>query len=261
MPRDTILLVQRATDDRSVAATHAQRLRERQVADAVRVATYESEPVAELAPDLEAIGADRLFVVPLCLSHSNETIDAIPAALSRADAQVSYCEPVGRSPALTRAIVDRATDRVADERGGSLVLVGFGASNTPYNRQTVEFHATRARERSGYDEVVTCYVLQNPAVECVRYNVGEGPTVAVPLFVTPSRATTADIPSKLELDRGGIEYADVLGTHPLVTDAVEAEVAKQRVLGDDEADQPTSFEATLTATARPLATDGDGGPV
>lgn len=262
MPRDTLLLVRRADDDDAVAATHARRLRDRGVADEVRVASYGSEPARDLAPVLADVEADRLYVAPLCLAHTNRTVEDVPAALARIDATVRYCEPVGRNPAITGAIVDRATARVPAEGDASLVLVGFGASSADHERETVEWHATRARERATYGEVVTCYLQQNPTVECVRYNVGDGPVVAVPLFVAPSEATDERIPAKLELERGGLAYADPLGTHPLVTDAVEAAVAKRRVAdgdGDAGPNRAESFEERLTATASPVATDGDGG--
>ena len=103
--------------------------------------------------------------------------------------------------------------------------------------------------------MVNCYLLQNPTVECVRYNVSGSRAVAVPLFVASSEATEERIPSELELGRGGIEYADPLGDHPQVTEAILAEVEKQRSLADDAA--PT-FEASLTDSQRPLATDGEG---
>lgn len=257
MPRDTLILVRRAGDDDAVAATHARRLRDRGVADDVRVASYGSEPARDLAPVLDDVDADRLDVVPLRLAHTNQTTEDVPAALSRADATVRYCEPVGRSPAITGAIVDRATERVAAGPDASLVLVGFGASSADHEREAVEWHATRARDRAAYGEVVTCYLQQNPTVECVRYNVGDGPVVAVPLFVASNEATDQRIPAKLELDRGGLAYADPLGTHPLVTDALEAAVAKRRAV-DADAEEPGSFEETLTATASPVATDGDG---
>lgn len=259
MSRDTLLTICRTPKGRSVAETHGKRLRRRGVVDSVEVLTYEHEPVRELREQLQTIDADRVFAVPLCLAHSRETTEAIPAALSYVPAPVEYCEPVGQSPAVTRAIVSRAIDHVSAADDASLVLVGFGASGTPYHRQTVEYHAERLRRQSEYGEVVSCYLLQNPTVECVRYNVTNDRVVAVPLFVEPSEATTEEIPAKLELDRGGIEYTEPLGSHPLLTDAIESEVAKQRVLAGNQG--PQTFEATLTAKSHALATDGEGEPL
>jgi len=128
--------------------------------------------------------------------------------------------------------------------------VGFGSSSKPHHRQLVEYHASRLREQTAYGEVVRCYLLQNPAVECVRYNITNPSAVAVPLFMHSSSATEEEIPEKLELDRGGIEYATPLGDAPRVTDALAAEVEKQRTLG------PTA--GSSVDGQQPVATDGDG---
>jgi sirohydrochlorin ferrochelatase len=122
-----------------------------------------------------------------------------------------------------------------------------------------EYHAAHARERADYAAVVACYLTQNPTVECVRYNVPTEAAVAVPLFVAPSAATDERIPAKLELDRGGVSYADPLGTHPAVTEAIQDRLETGRVLAGSTPG-PASFEAALAETARPVATDGDGRP-
>lgn len=261
MSRDTLLLVCRENEGQSVVETHRERLQRRGVADSVEVARYEQEPVRELRDQLLDVDADRVFAVPMCVAHSHETTNAIPSVLSSVHGSVEYCEPVGRSPAVTQAIFERATAHVEAAMDASLVLVGLGSSGTPYHRQVVEYHAARIRQQSDYGEVVPCYLVQNPAVECVRYNVSNDRAVATPLFLEPDVATEEEIPAKLELERGGIEYADPLGEHPLVTDAIESEAAKQRVLADIDQSGPQSFEATLTAQSRALATDGEGEPL
>ncbi|SFS08671.1 Sirohydrochlorin ferrochelatase [Halomicrobium zhouii] len=261
MPRDTLLLVCRESEGRSAVETHRERLRTRGVADAVEVARYQHEPVRELRDRLAGLDADRVFAIPMCLSHSRETTDAIPSALSAVSAPVTYCEPVGHSPAVTGAVLERATSHVAAGANASIVLVGFGSGGTPYNRQAVEYHAARIRRQSDYGEVMACYLMQNPAVECVRYNVSTDRAVAAPMFVDPGAATEEEIPAKLELERGGIEYADPLGDHSLVTDAIEAEVARQRVLTDARRGSPHSFEAALRSGAHALASDGEGEPL
>lgn len=261
MTSDTLLLVGRESRNaREVLATHAERLAGRTAVDDVAVATYENEPIAELREQFAAIDADTVYAVPMCMAHSHETIDDVPAALSYCSGDVHYCEPIGRSPAVTEVIAERGGDLVDAGEDVSLVLVGFGSSSKPYHRQAADYHAARLREESDYAAVHTCYLLQNPAVECVRYNVATERAVAVPLFVTRTAATEDRVPAELELDRGGIEYAAPFGTHPRITDAIEAEVAKQRALAIGERSTPaSSFEAHLTRNRRPVATDGDGG--
>lgn len=257
MTNETLLLIGRnAQNAREVYETHADRLASRADVDDVRVATYDAEPVRELRETFAELDGERVYAVPLTAAHTFETTDGVPAALSYVPGEVRYCEPVGRSPAVTDALAQRAADVVRTGDNASLVLVGFGSSSRPYQRQTTEYHAARLSDRSAYGEVLTCYLLQNPAVECVRYNTSTGRTVAVPLFLTECEATEEEIPAKLELDRGGIAYADPLGDHARVTDAIHAEVERQRVLATGG--EASSFETELVQSRQPVATDGEG---
>lgn len=259
MTSESILLVGRDTRNaHEVLEVHAERLRRRALADTVEVATYESEPVRELRGQFERISTDAVYAIPMCTAHTHETIDDIPSALSYVAGDVHYCEPLGQSPAVTEVIEEIGADLIPPSDDVSLILVGFGSSSKPYHRQTVDYHATRLREQSAYGEVLTCYLLQNPTVECVRYNTTKTRSVAVPLFLARSEATESRIPDELELGRGSIEYADPYGAHARITDAVQAEVEKQRALVLDDTSQAASFEGQLTETRRPVATDGEG---
>lgn len=259
MTTESILLIGRDTRNaREVLEVHASRLGQRSVVDHVQIAIYESEPIRELRADFERISADTVYAVPMRAAHSHDTIEGVPAALSYVSGDVHYCEPLGRSPAVTEVIAERGAGLVPASDDASLILVGFGSSSKPYYRQATDYHAARLREQSRYGEVLTCYLLQSPTVECVRYNTTTSRSVAVPLFLTRTEATERRIPDELELARGGIEYADPLGAHPRITDAVHAEVEKQRALAGDDAALTASFEARLTRTRRPVATDGEG---
>lgn len=258
MTNEALLLIGRnAPHAREVYEIHADRLRNRASIGEVHVATYENEPIRELRETFVEIESDRVYAVPMTTAHTYDTTDEVPAALSYVPGEVRYCEPVGQSPAVTDVLTQRASEVLRASDDASLVLVGFGSSSKPYQRQTAEYHAARLSDQSDYGEVLTCYLLQNPTVECVRYNTSNSRTVAVPLFLTQSEATEEEIPTKLELARGGIEYADPLGDHTRVTDAIHAEVEKQRVLASS-GDGPTSFETQLTQNRRPVATDGEG---
>lgn len=257
MTGDTLVLVGReGSQDRETLRTHASRLERRGLVDRARVATYAEEPVRELRDRLAGLDAGRAFVLPTRLAHSHETIDAIPAALSYLDPDVRYCNPIGRSPALTDLVVERARDALGIRpEEATLVLVALGSCSLPHDRETTEYHAARLRERSDYAAVVTSYVLQNPAVECARYNVPTDHAVAVPLFPTRNETTDERIPAKLELDRGGIEYAAPFGGDHRVTDAIHAEVERQRTLAETGGQ---GSAASLPGESRRLATDGEG---
>jgi sirohydrochlorin ferrochelatase len=253
-----LLIGRRTTRSKAPLERHATRLARRGLVDDVHTAVYESEPVRELRDQLAAITADRVYAVPMQAAHTFETLEDVPAALSHVPGEVHYCEPVGRSPAVTDVLASKAAALEPPAADVSLVLVGFGSSSKPYHRQTTEYHASRLEAESDYGEVLSCYLLQNPTVECVRYNVSNDRAVAVPLFLPRTAATEEQIPEKLEVDRGGIEYADPLGAHERVTDAVHAEVVKQRTLAARGGAEMASFEARLTANRRPVVTDGEG---
>lgn len=258
MTTDSLLLIGRETSTaRDSFRTHADRLVRRAGVDDVEIALYEEEPVRELRDRFAGIDADTVYAVPMCAAHAHDTLDAVPGALSYVEGDVRYCEPVGRSPAVTDVIEDRAAMSLPPDDDAAIVLVAFGSSSKPHHRRTAEYHAQRLRERSGYGQVISCYLVQNPAVECVRYAVETRRAVAVPLFVTRSPATEERIPAALELDRGGIEYADPLGKHPRITDAIHAEIERRRALSTDSSEDAT-FEDRLTRTTCPVATDGEG---
>ncbi len=259
MTKDALVLIGReGTHAPETLRTHANRLDRRGDVDAVHVATYADEPARELRAELGSLRADRFFVLPATMAHSRDTTDVLPGAFPSLSGPVRYCEPIGRSPVLTRLIVERAAELVDPGEDATLVLVGQGNSSQPYNRQMTEYHATRIAAESDYADVVTCYLLQNPAVECVRYNVSTSTAVAVPLFLTANETTESRIPAKLELDRGGIAYADPFGDHPVVTDAIQAELERQRVFAGTDSSRPASFEDALAQNYQSLATDGEG---
>jgi sirohydrochlorin ferrochelatase len=261
MTTEAILLIGRRTShSRAPFERHADRLARRNIVDDVHTATYEAEPVRELRDQLAGITADRVYAVPMYAAHTFDTLNDLPAALSHLPGEVHYCEPLGHSPAVTDVLTSRGTDLVPAGDDTSFVLVSFGSSSKSYHRQATEYHAARIREQSDYGEVVPCYLLQNPTVECVRYNVSNVRAVAVPLFLTRNEATEEQIPAKLELDRGGIEYAEPLGDHARITDAIHAEFEKKRVLARG-GDAPTaSFESELIRNGHSVATDGEGVP-
>ncbi|EMA59578.1 cobalamin (vitamin B12) biosynthesis CbiX protein [Halorubrum lipolyticum DSM 21995] len=236
--------------------THADRLREWGVADAVLAKRYGET----WTPTVDGDGRfddGPVFVVPTCLVETTETRKAVSSVATEIGDSVCCCEPVGRSPAITDAIADRAVEHLDPDPDTSLVLVGLGSSSMPQSRLTLEYHERRLRDQTDYGEVTSAYLVQDPAVECARYNAVNDRIVAVPVFITPTAVTEEEIPAKLEVDRGGIEYADPIGTHPRVTDAIHSEVVKQHVLRTHVGDSASAAVDRLDADFdSPVATDG-----
>jgi sirohydrochlorin ferrochelatase len=254
MTDETCCLVGRETPHaRQITETHAARLRARGAVDSVRVTLYESDPERELRESFASISADSVYAVPMVTAHTRETETDVPRALRSVDADVVYLDPVGTDPTLAETLADRARDALEPTGDTSVILAGFGSSSLPYQRRTAERLADRLEAETDYDEVEPSFLLQNPAMECARYTVSNDRVVAVPMFVAHGPATRERIPAQLDLDRGGIAYADPIGDHPRLTDIVHAALEKRRVLSEG-----TTTATDTSSTSAPVATDGDG---
>lgn len=250
----TVLLTRNTRGAREATETHAERLRDRGVTEYVDVVSYDDEPGRELKQPLQEIDSDVVYAVPFTAGYTKDTREALPRALSHVDGTVRYCRPAGAGAAATAAAAARAREAAEVDADTSIALVGFGGAGGDHRRDAVESHAERLRETTPAGEVVTCYLIRDPSVECVRYNLSKPRAVAVPLFMSRCEATEEAIPRKLELERGGVEYADVLGGHPAVTDAIQESIQQER------AAESQGREATSPSveTATPVATDGEG---
>lgn len=232
--------------------THARRL-ERRGVGRVETATYKREPGRELRDALRDVSGERVYGVPMVAAHGYETREDVPAALATAAGTARYCEPVGRSPAVTVALAERAEGQVAEPGEASLVVVSLGGG-TGDSRRVTERHVERLRRRTAYDEVIGSYLLENPAVECARYTATNDTVVAVPLFVGRCGATDDRIPAQLEADQSGVVYTDPLGEERLLTDAVQSEVARRRALADGS----DTLETGAAEPPHPMVADGEG---
>jgi sirohydrochlorin ferrochelatase len=253
MIRGTLMLTGRQTErvERTIE-THAARLRDRDVAETVVTERFDGANGERRADEHVELDDEDVYVVPMTTARTTETEEVIRLIASAvADAAV-ICNPIGRSPAVTEVIADRATDHFEPSADTSLVLVGLGSSFLPYQRRVVEYHRCRLAARTAYGEVTASYLLQDPAVECVPYNVSGEDVVAVPVFVTPSEVTREAIPDRLDLGSADIAYADPLGIHPRLTDAIQAEVTKRHVLESQDAErgQPVN-DGVLNYASRP----------
>ncbi|MUW13992.1 cobalamin biosynthesis protein CbiX [Halorubrum sp. CBA1125] len=249
MTRETLVLVGRSPVA-PVAATHADRLRDRGIVDEVRVATYRSEPAHELRDPLSGVSGDRIYAVPMCFAHTHATLRDVPRALGRLPGGVRYCDPIGTSPLVTGAIHGAAG---GESDADSLLLVALGNSSEDHAREAAAFHADRLRDE--YAEVRTAFLLQSPAVECARYTLEADRAAVCPLFLADCEATTEEIPKRLEVARGGLDYAEPFGDDPAVTEAIRVAVERERVLAESGTASPGT---DLVSNARAVATDGRG---
>lgn len=260
-----ILMGRRMTRSDRTIETHAERLRKRDVAETVRIKRYDDERgiIADgkgSAIKDEDYSGEDVFLLPMIVAETNAMTHAIRAVAAGTGSPI-ICDPIGRSPAVADIIADRASKRIEPAADTSLVLVGLGSSVLPHQHQTLRSHETRLRERTAYGEVRSCYLLQDPTVECLRYNVSNEQIVIVPVFFSSCVATAEEIPAKIDLDfdRSDIEYTEPIGTHPRITDAIHAEVARQHILKTAVSDlKPAAIEGLSTVSQNSAVTDGFG---
>jgi sirohydrochlorin ferrochelatase len=243
----TLLLVGRHTDGSSRAIdAHAERLRDRGVAASVRGVRYDRTHAVDgdgtALSEASAHDDGDVFLLPAVVANTRGTRHAVRSIAASISAPVCVCDPIGRAPVVSRLLLERAEEAAEPSGDTALVLVGFDSeSSPPESRETLEYHARRLRERSGYGDVGSCYLLRDPSVECAQYNVSERRIAVVPAFVSPGPAIEAEIRAKIRDDSDRVSYADPLGTHPRLTDAMHAAVTKRCVLEarDRDASPPT----------------------
>lgn len=259
----TLLLAGRHTDGPNQAIErHAERLRDRDIAASVQVVHYDRTHAIDgdgtALSRTDAPDDEEVFLLPALMTNTRGAEHAMRAIATSIPNPVCVCDPVGRVPTVSRLLLEHAEEAAQPSESTALVLVGFGSDSAPGSRRTLECHERRLRERSDYGDVSSCYLLQDPTVECVRYNVSGRRMVVVPAFVSPGPAIRTEIRAKIRDDRGRVAYAEPIGTHPLLTDAMHAAVAKQYVLTTRDSDVPPP---ATTADGSRGRVDADGGRI
>lgn len=249
---DALVLIGRETaGSAAVLETHARRLRDRGVADSVHTVQYDSNPGRSLREAVADLDAAQMYVVPTALDRSRLDASRIREAADRASIHV--CEPVGRSPAVTDVLVERARERADVPSETTVILAGLGRGCDDGTAPAAAYHAERMRESTTFDQVLTCYLVQEPSPECVGLDAVNDEAVVVPLFLADCEATDDRLPDVVDADGLTVAHADPLGTHTRVTDGVAGEVARMRVIAE------AADAGAVTADDSPtIAADGNG---
>lgn len=248
---DALVLVGRRTSrSETVLETHARRLRERGVTDRVAVVQYEQEPKRTVVDAVADLDASSSFVVPLVIDREHFPTSAVSAATPD---EVHVADPVGNSPAVADAVLERATQASEVPSKTSVVLAGLGRGSDGRSERAVEYHADRLRRTTDFEQVRTGYLAADPSLECVAYELTGEETVVVPVFVAADEATRRRVRDRLGADAATTTQTDPLGTTEWLTSAVQAELARLQVL----ASAKRSRDSTA-ATGPSLVADGDG---
>jgi len=195
---------------------HADELRRRGVFGQVLEAFWKLEP--GLAAVLRGAFAPRVFVVPLFISEGYFTEEVIPRELgfafkngryervqNRGTQTICYCGPVGTHESMTKVLLQRAGDVVANHpfprapapAETALFVAGHGTTNNENSRKAIERQAELIRALNIYAGVYPVFMEEEPRVsDCYQISPAKN-LVMVPFFISDGLHSYEDIPVML----------------------------------------------------------------
>ena len=190
---------------------HAAELRRRKIFAGVREAFWKQEP--QIKKVLSEISAPRVFIAPLFISEGYFASEVIPHALGFAEnlklktenSAVFYCQPVGTHDSMTRVLLARARDIVAQfpfprppqPRDITLFIAGHGTEENENSRQAIERQAGLIRGMDLYAGVHAVYLEESPRIADGYALAQTKSMVVVPFFISDGLHTQEDIPVML----------------------------------------------------------------
>lgn len=190
---------------------HAAELRRRRIFAEVREAFWKQPPhITEVLPTLTA---PRVFIAPLFISAGYFGGEVIPRELGFGPEGVRqteggpqyYCQPVGTHDSMTRVLLARARDIIAQfpfprapkPADITLFIAGHGTERNANSRQAIEHQAELIRAQNLYAGVQTVFMEEAPRIaECPQLATTRN-LVVVPFFISDGLHTQEDIPVML----------------------------------------------------------------
>lgn len=240
------------------AYEHANRIRDTDAFDVVKVGFWKEEP--HISETLRTVRSSEIYAVPLFISEGYFTMTVLPRELrlqdwdqnawgstdgvsatptthqvGDTDATVQYCGPVGTHKVMSDVILQRARsilDQPITEDVG-LAIVGHGTERNEQSAKAIEYHAERIRNQGLFGRVRALYMDEEPEIDDVTAYFDTSRIVVVPLFIADGYHTQEDIPEDMGLPWGpdgyqvpatvdGRElwYTGAVGTEPLLATVI-----------------------------------------
>ncbi len=187
---------------------HTAELRRRGMFAEVRAAFWKQEP--QVKQVLAAIGAPRVFIVPLFISEGYFSWEVIPRELGLGDdfrlqtpnSKVFYCRPVGTHDRMTEVILARAREVVAKypfpraptPKDITLFIAGHGTGRNENSRKAIERQVELIRAQQLYAAVHAVFMEEAPHIAESYALTQTRNLVVVPFFVSDGLHTVEDIP-------------------------------------------------------------------
>lgn len=196
-------------------------------------AFWKEEP--SLAEALDLVSGDGVVVVPLFLAEGYFTRVVVPRELQarpRRARPVALASPVGAHARMAEMILRRADEAVpADEAGDwNLLVIGHGTDRSATSGRTLERTRAALRCDGGFREVRVAFLDQEPRPGKVIRELGEGPVVIVPFFLSEGWHAGTTLPDELGIASGRkgsrVRYTAPVGTLPQLA-VVVRELARE----------------------------------
>jgi sirohydrochlorin cobaltochelatase len=191
---------------------HAAGLRRQNIFAAVREAFWKQEP--QVKPVLAGLTAPRAFIVPLFISEGHFSSQVIPKELGFLPGQstinhqpstIFYCRPVGTHDAMTRVVLARAREVVADfpfpgapgPEEITLVIAGHGTGQNENSRKAIERQVALVRALNIFADVHGVFMEEEPRIADCYALARTRSMVVVPYFISDGMHVREDIPMLL----------------------------------------------------------------
>ncbi|MHA6482750.1 sirohydrochlorin chelatase [Paenibacillus sp. strain BS8-2] len=197
--------------------------------------------------ELERLGVNEIFVLPLFVSSGSTHVDEIGQAFGlaplseiigdlgtfrvSANVTVAYGMPIDDDPEIAELLLANIANLSSDPARETLLLVGHGSKEPIFHerwRDGLSGLAQRLRELGGFARADYAMLLPDMAADRLRTLQREDPessVIVVPLFLSPGYFTNHVIPTRLN----GLTYqynGQAMLPHPAIVRWIKRQMAE-----------------------------------
>jgi sirohydrochlorin ferrochelatase len=209
----------------------AQALSDRGLVAEVAVGFISGTP--SIAEAMGALTSPRIIIYPLFASSGYFSRDRLVQLLDEGNRQRRELElltPLGLDPGMPDFIMARAGEVARDHgflpEASTIILLAHGSRRNTASREATEWVAREIESRNSFRDVRIALLEEHPSLHEAA-NGTAGPVVVVGLFSGEGLHGARDAPRLIvELARGDVAYAGVVGSMAGIEDLVVCAVAR-----------------------------------
>ncbi len=185
---------------------YADQVRRTGLFDEVVAAFHKGEP--GFCAALDEMAAEDVTVVPVMTSAGYFCDAVLPAALKSskqyASVSVRQTQPVGTHPRIAQ-IVERRIRSLLDDYAispddASIAIVGHGTRRHAGSRQATIGLVETVRNVSGFGDVLSAFLDEEPGVETIGDRAQESSVVVLPFMIGAGAHAAQDLPRRLGME-------------------------------------------------------------